>query len=314
MREFTLNARGPFSLAASTRFLEGFTSAVFSTPAGRPLELAFPVEGTWQTVGVRLRQHGDRVTGEVIGPAGPDADVLTAVRGQVERILSLDVDGSGFPAVGERDPVVGALQRRYPGLRPVGFWSPYEAAAWAVIGHRIRIRQAAAVKARMAERLGEPVGFGDRVLHAFPAPQRLADLDRFPGLTGRKPEWLCAVARAALDGRLDATRLRALPHDEAIAALKQVPGLGDFSAELVLLRGAGTPDRIPLHESRLARAVEHAYGLPKPPSAEQLRRISEPWAPYRTWVALLLRTHLEDHTGEIAGVRPSRGKTAAPPA
>jgi DNA-3-methyladenine glycosylase II len=73
--------------------------------------------------------------------------------------LSLDVDGSGFPAVGERDPVVAGLQRRYPGLRPVAFWSPYEAAAWAIIGQRIQIRQAAAIKARMADQLGELVSF-----------------------------------------------------------------------------------------------------------------------------------------------------------
>jgi DNA-3-methyladenine glycosylase II len=58
----------------------------------------------------------------------------------------------------------------------VAFWSPYEAAAWAVIGQRIRIRQAAAVKAAMARQLGEPVSFGGHVVHAFPAPQRLASL------------------------------------------------------------------------------------------------------------------------------------------
>jgi DNA-3-methyladenine glycosylase II len=52
--------------------------------------------------------------------------------------------------VGERDPVVGEVQHRYPGLRPVGFWSPYEAAAWTIIGHRIRITQAAAIKGRHA--------------------------------------------------------------------------------------------------------------------------------------------------------------------
>jgi DNA-3-methyladenine glycosylase II len=64
------------------------------------------------------------VVGEVFGDADPEA-----VRDQVARILSLDVDGSGFPAVGRRDPVVGGLQARWPGLRPVGFFSPYEAAA-----------------------------------------------------------------------------------------------------------------------------------------------------------------------------------------
>ena len=133
-------------------------------------------------------------------PESPDPELMTAVRAQVERILSLDVDGSGFPAVGERDPVVGRLQQRYPGLRPIGFWSPYEAAAWTIIGHRIRIRQAAAIKARMAAQLGDPVTFGDRVVHAFPAPDRLASLEEFPG-TGRAQAGVAQVGGAGRPGR-----------------------------------------------------------------------------------------------------------------
>jgi DNA-3-methyladenine glycosylase II len=266
------------------------------------------VEGVWQTAGVRVREHADGVEGEIVSPAGAGPELLGAVREQVARILSLDVDGSGFPAVGERDPVVAGLQRRYPGLRPVCFWSPYEAAAWAIIGARIRVGQAAAIKARMARELGESVSFGGRALSAFPAPQRLASLDGFPGLAGRKPEWLRSLAAAALDGRLDAARLRALPAEEALAQLKELPGIGDFSAELVLLRGAGAPDEIPRHESRLARAVALAYDRPGPPSADEIARISGSWRPYRTWVTLLLRTYLEDETGEIAGRPPSGGR------
>jgi DNA-3-methyladenine glycosylase II len=298
---FTVAARGPFSLEASVRFLEGFTPAGHAGSADQPLELAFGVEGSWETAGVRVLASPQGVTGEIVSPAGPTPELAAAIRSQVTRILSLDVDGSGFPAVGERDPVVAGLQRRYPGLRPVGFWSPYEAAAWAIIGHRIRIRQAAAIKARMAAELGEPVSFGGRTVHAFPVPQRLAGLDRFAGLSGRKPEWLRSVGRAALDGRLDAAYLRALPRGEALAELAGLPGIGKFSAELVLLRGAGDPDHAPGSEPRFARAVALAYGLPGPPPAGELQRISENWQPYRTWVTLLLRAQLEDETGEITG-------------
>ncbi|MGD0062084.1 MAG: hypothetical protein ABSB76_01440 [Streptosporangiaceae bacterium] len=308
METFTLIPRGPFSLADSIKFLEGFTPAAYARPADSALELAFPVEGSWQTAGVRVRQDdAGIVTAEVVSPAEPGPDLLTAVHAQVERILSLDVDGSGFPAVGERDPVAGEIQRRYPGLRPVGFWSPYEAAAWTIIGHRIRITQAAAIKARMAEQLGEPVGFGGRTVHAFPSPQRLAGLEEFRGLSGRKPEWLRSLARAALDGQLDTARLRAMPHEDAMADLKTLPGIGEFSAGLTLLRGAGDPDAVPGQEPRLARAVALAYGLPGPAAPDQIRQISENWRPYRTWVTLLLRTQLEYETGEITG-RPGHAR------
>jgi hypothetical protein len=53
METFTLVPRGPFSLAASIAFLEGFTPASYSDVPDGTLELAFPVEGSWRTAGVR---------------------------------------------------------------------------------------------------------------------------------------------------------------------------------------------------------------------------------------------------------------------
>jgi DNA-3-methyladenine glycosylase II len=308
MPDFTLTPAGPFSLAASTRFLEGFTPAAYHGPTASHLDLAFPMDGDWRTVGVHLQQEQEDdgvVVGEVVGDPAADPQ---AIRAQVARILSLDVDGTGFPLVGQRDPVVHRLQQHYPGLRPVTFWSPYEAAAWTVIGQRIRITQAARIKARMAQQLGEAVQLHGDTLAAFPAPARLATLDSFPGLSDRKVQWLRSLAAAALDGRLDARRLRALPREQALRELRALPGIGGFSAELILLRGAGDPDHFPSHERRLHRAMAHAYHLDEPPALEQLHAIAEGWRPYRTWVCLLLRTELEDAAHEIAN-QPRRVST-----
>jgi DNA-3-methyladenine glycosylase II len=115
------------------------------------------------------------------------------------------------------------------------------------------------------------------------------------------------VARAALDGQLDAARLRAMPPAEALADLKKLPGIGDFSAGLTLLRGAGAPDAVPGSEPRLARAVALAYGLPGPATPEQIAAISDKWRPYRTWVTLLLRTLLEDEGTQRVKLGLARG-------
>src|ERR1700760_1268713 len=120
METFTLVPRGPFSLAASIAFLEGFSPAGYSGPADQALELAFGVEGSWQTVGLRVRQDdGGTVVAEIVSPADPGPELVAEIRPQLERVLSLDVGGSDSPAVGERDPVVGEVQRKFPGLRPV---------------------------------------------------------------------------------------------------------------------------------------------------------------------------------------------------
>ncbi len=77
-------------------------------------------------------------------------------------------------------------------------------------------------------------------------------------------------------------------------------GPGPFSAELVLLRGAGEPDHPPTHELRLARAVAMAYGPEEPPTAGELEEMAGRWRPYRTWVSLHLRAMLEEETREIS--------------
>src|SRR5215218_1978534 len=218
MTSFELVPKGPFSLAASRVFLEGFAPAAYRGAEEGHLHLAFVPDGEEAAAGVCLRQPDGVVVGEVFGEADSEA-----ARDQVERMLSLDVDGSGFPEVGRRDPVVEGLQERWPGLRPVGFFSPYETAAWALIGHRIRIVQAARVKQRMAAELGQAVDVHGDVRHAFPAPARLAALDGFPGLFARKVENLRSLGEAAAVGRLDGDRLRALPREEALAELKRLP-------------------------------------------------------------------------------------------
>ncbi len=286
---------GPFSLAASIRFLGGFTPAGAHAANQEELALAFPVERDWQTAGVIVQQRGDHVAAAVYGEAD-----LEAVRAQLTRLLSLDVDGRRFPALGKRDQVVGELQGRYPGLRPVGFWSPYEAAVWAILSNRARIPQAATVKQRLAEQHGIKLELDGRILRAFPAPAALSRLRFFDGISERKLPWLRAVAEAALDGRLDGGRLRSLDPRRAIDELRELPGIGPFGAELILIRGATHPDVFPAHEPRLHAEIARAYGLENP-SLETLQGVAAQWRPYRSWVALLLRARRAEQTALSRG-------------
>jgi DNA-3-methyladenine glycosylase II len=92
---------------------------------------------------------------------------------------------------------------------------------------------------------------------------------------------------------LDAAHLRFLAPERALEELKDLPGVGPFSAQLILLRGAGGPDHPPLAEPRTQHAVARAYGMDEP-SQEEVDALAEAWKPYRTWVTFLLRLALED--------------------
>lgn len=252
------------------------------------LDLAFALEDSWAPVAVRVEQHdgGSRVRARVLaGPRGASADVRSALG----RILCLDTDGAGFVAIAARDAVVAGLRSRFLGLRPVLFHSPYEAAARAIIGHRLAVRQAAALGVRIAAEHGTALDVGDHLMHAFPGPDRLADLPAVRGLSERKIEQLRALGQAATDGRFSTARLRAMERAEAMAHLQQLPGIGPFSAELIMLRGAGDPDAFPRTELRLHRGMAAAYHLGEDPDLDTLERIADQWRPYRSWVGLMLR-------------------------
>lgn len=246
--------------------------------------MAFPVEGWRDSAAVDVWQGPDLlVHGEVSGSADTET-----VRRQASRSLSLDHDGIAWAEIGQRDPVLGRLQGRYEGFRPVCFYSAYEAASSFVIGHRIAMRQAKMVKDRLAAGWGDQVEIGRVTVQPFLRPQRLLEVDAASGLSQAKVGRLHALARAAIDGSLDTERLRSLPEAEALDELRGLPGVGPWTAQAILLRGCGVADAVPLADDISRAAVAWHYGLPKPPDDATWERISESWRPYRMWATVLL--------------------------
>lgn len=286
MPTFEIEPLGPFSLAAAQRFAGGFPAGIGGGGvAGSSIVMSFPVEGSDTSAAVELRQDPD---GRVIGQTDAAASDLPAVVRQAARSLSLDHDGTGWPAVGERDPVIGRFQRQYDHMRPVCFYSAYEAATSFVIGQRISMRQSARVKDRLREAHGDRPTVEGRPYPAFPRPERLLELTEIPGVSARKVGWLHGIARAALDGRLDTETLRAMTRPEALAALGELPGVGPWTAEAVRLRGCGMADELPDHDEVSPRAIAQLYDRDEIDRAT-LERMAEAWRPYRMWAIVLLR-------------------------
>lgn len=280
-----------FDLAASARFLAGFAPAARPDAEAEPgvLRLAFPVDGCAECAGVSVRQ---RAPGSVEISLYCKGSVADEVIAQTRRLLSLHLDGASFGEAARADPVLDAVREKFPGLRPVLYASPYEAACWAVIVSRIRMTQAARLKQRIAERWGEVVDVEGCPLACFPAPAVLEQIDEPMGLSELKVSRLRAIARATQAGALDADVLRSMEPEEALRRLQLLPGVGPFSAELILARGAGHPDVFPRHEERLHTEMREAYGRPGATPAE-LATIAYKWRPHRTWATFLHRIHGE---------------------
>lgn len=281
MTTTTIQPRGPFSLRESATF--GFGHRHDPSYDG-VMRMAFCLDSYAGAAGAEVRQDAAGVHVTVHG----DADAGAVTR-QVARILSLDHDGTGFVEVGRRDPVLGRLQAAAPGLRPPQFHSPYEAAAWSVLSARRPARQMAQVRQRLAEAHGSSFDLAGQRWHAFPTPRALLAVSDFPGIPELKLTRLHAVARAALDGELDVDRLTSVDPDTAMAQLRELPGIGPFYASLVVIRSCGLADVLVVNEATALDAIRALYGLPAPPTADQLAELAERWRPFRTWAAVLLR-------------------------
>jgi len=307
MTTFTLPKPSGFSLAAARHFYAGFTpgSGMAAASTERELVLAFRLDGSHAAVAVALHDAG----AELVAQAAGSRDTR-AIAAQLTRMLGLDADGDAWAAVGARDPVVGRLQRAFPGFFTAAKASPYDAATWAVIAPRLQIAQAARLKIALAEAHGDAVELAGRVHHVFPAPATLAQLaacdhtappldgtagrERAPtvgGLSAEKVARLRGIGEAALAGRLDADHLRALSPPAALAELQTLRGIGPWGASHIYYRGAAIVDELPIAEPRVLHALALAYGLDEPSVAE-CQRGALGWRPVRMWVAILLMRDL----------------------
>ncbi len=304
MKRFTFEKPDGFELKAAADFYSSFTpgSGMAVADAGT-LTLAFLLDHSFEAVAVALNQFGDGITAEYAGTNDEQT-----VRLQVARMLGLDVDAGAWRKVGERDPVIGKLQADFPGFFTAAKPSPYDAAVWGVIAPRLNMNQAAKLKMGIAASHGEKVQLNGRRHAIFPAPSQVLKIEGVAGLSDEKLARLKGIATAALDGKLDVGRLRAMNERDALEALQQLRGVGPWTATHILYRGAAIVDGLPTNEPRVIHGMADAYKL-QTASLKDLLELSEGWRPFRMWVCILLARHLGRVGGwNKAGLMDERSK------
>jgi DNA-3-methyladenine glycosylase II len=114
------------------------------------------------------------------------------------------------------------------------------------------------------------------------------------GLSGRKTEYLQDLAARALDGSLPIERLHLLGDAEVVEVLTAVRGIGEWTAQMVLMFRLGRPDVLPVLDLGVRKAVQQIYRLRALPSPDRVATIGARWAPYRTVAAWYLWRRVDD--------------------
>ena len=290
--EGSLRPTPPFDFAKSLDFLGIFppmredqtVSELSMTKAvrvgGRAIVFQLKPTGTIKMPGLKYTLFADH----------PFSRGLTEV--VIDRIsffLSLSDDLEQFYRIAINDSNFAPVLQKLYGLHQVKFLTPFECACWAVLSQRNQLSAARRAKQALLERFGTSLGVKGHVYRAFPEPGQLADASKeeLKSLIKheRREEYLGNVIRAF--NEVDERFLRTTEYDKVEEWLKNIKGIGEWSARLILLRGLGRMEKVAV-EKRLIAAAARVYG--KPMTEQRLHVIVEKYGRWKGYWAYYLRT------------------------
>ncbi len=214
----------------------------------------------------------------------PEVRSLPAIVARVRRVFDLGADIATIETHLSQDPFLAPLVAMHPGLRAPGGWDGFELAVRAVLGQQISVGAARILAGKLTALCGEPLkapsGF-PAITRAFPTAKRVAAADlRALGMPQSRRDALLALAQAAMD---DPQLFKPFGTvEEAIARLRQIHGVGEWTAQYIALRALRETDAFPASDIGLLRGAADAGVRPLP---AQLLERAEPWRPWRAYAA-----------------------------
>jgi AraC family transcriptional regulator of adaptative response / DNA-3-methyladenine glycosylase II len=216
------------------------------------------------------------------------ASLVTIVR-RVRRIFDLSADPLAINEDLTQDPLLARMVARRPGLRVPGAWDGFEVAVRAILGQQITVTAASKLAAKLVAAYGESLRprYGDGLTHTFPTPERMVQADLRPlGMPAARAQALSSLAGAAAADQNLFSLTQTL--ESAIAKLRSLRGIGDWTAQYIAMRVLREPDAFPAADIGLMRALTPSGG--GRPSASGVIARAEVWRPWRAYAAQHLWT------------------------
>lgn len=286
-----LGYRPPYDMAGVMRFLEDRAVTGVETVEGlswrRTLSLAAPGGGPAACGWIAAQFDPERHEVEITLSASLQR-TLGSLLARVRQALDLDADPSRI------DPVLANMQlddspgsprlHAVPGLRVPAGVDGFESAVRVILGQQVTVAAARTLTGRLVNALGSPLATPHRGLtHLFPTAQQLAqasaeDIGRL-GIVRQRVRALQAVAQEVASGRLVLDRSAAL--EPALDALRDLPGVGEWTVQVIAMRALAWPDAFPSTDIALLKALRTR-------NARGAERLSEAWRPWRAYAVMRL--------------------------
>lgn len=167
---------------------------------------------------------------------------------------------------------IGIIER---GITP----NPFEALISSVVSQQISKKAAETVWNRLQNLLGEITA--ERIA--------IVELETIQGcgMSRRKAGFIKGIAEAAQKGEVDFTKLHTLKDEEIIRSLSALPGVGVWTAEMLLIFSLCRPDVVSYRDLAIRRGMMNCYGLSEL-SKEDFETYRQKYSPYGSVASLYL--------------------------
>ncbi len=259
-----------------------------------------------QPIDVSVSQLGSisnpllRVTATMDSDSADDI-IRDTVEQVIRGLLGTDIDLSTFHNMASTDSTLSSLATKLTGLKPPRYPTLFEALTNAITCQQITLTAGLRILGRLAHACGARM---DGAL-SFPLPENVAQLSTQDlidlGYSRQKARAMCELSVLAAGGELERSIITDLNNNEAVERLRQLYGVGRWSAEYTLLRGDGRLGIFPGDDVGVRKHLEKWLGLSHRLDYDGVSHILETWQPFGGMIYLHLLTASLVDSGRVAG-------------
>lgn len=223
----------------------------------------------------------------------PDKLAEAYVTEFVKEWFDMNYDIKPFYSIAEKDVLLKDLVHEFHGLRLVGIPDFFEAVCWAIIGQHINLGLAYSMKRKFVEVFGEALRYENKTYWLFPDAEDIAKLNpdelMLFQFTRKKAEYLIGVANKIVTGELNIDELTHMKNfDEVRNRLVKIKGIGNWSANYVLMKYFHFPQAFPIEDVGLHNAIKQRLNLSYKPAIEKIKELAFNWCGYEAYATFYL--------------------------
>jgi DNA-3-methyladenine glycosylase II len=214
------------------------------------------------------------------------------IRRYISHWLHLDADLRPFYDFAAKDPVIGPLAKRFKGLRLIGIPELFEALTWSIMGQQITLGFAYTLRQRFIQAFGHHAVIDGKDHYVYPHPSVIAALEPATLISMQfsrsKADYIIRLAQSMSDGHLTVEQLENMNYQDARAHLVSFRGIGNWSANYVLMKYHRHHQALPLEDAGLHNALKNQLQLTTKPSLTDVKAYTQHWKEHAAYATFYL--------------------------